>query len=86
MTDRIIVIGASLSGIDALSRLLGRLPATFPAPIFVTQHIAAHSPGLLRQILSHAGKLPALSGWLHVMTGLVEPEPSARTDPGHESI
>ena len=57
MGDRIIVIGASLSGIDALRELMGYLPADFPAPILITQHVAPHSPGLLPQILTAAGKL-----------------------------
>jgi len=59
MGERIIVIGASLSGIDALTRLVGALPINFPAPVFITQHVAAHSPGLLPHILSDASKLPA---------------------------
>ena len=60
MTGRIFVIGASLSGIDALCRLIGELPAGFPAPIFITQHVASHSPGLLPHILTQAGRLPAV--------------------------
>lgn len=60
MGARIFVVGASLGGIDALSRLFGKLPADFPAPVLVTQHVAAHSPGLLPQILSKAGVLPAV--------------------------
>ncbi len=59
MTKRIFVIGSSLSGIDALSNLVAQLPANFPAPIFITQHVASHSPGLLPQILTRAGHLPA---------------------------
>jgi two-component system chemotaxis response regulator CheB len=60
MKGRIVVIGASLSGIDALCRVVRRLPEDFPAPIFVAQHVASHSPGLLPQILSAAGPLPAV--------------------------
>jgi len=60
MGGRLFVIGASLSGIDALSRLMGQLPADFPAPIFIAQHVASHSPGLLPHILSQAGRLPAV--------------------------
>jgi two-component system, chemotaxis family, protein-glutamate methylesterase/glutaminase len=59
MGQRVIVIGASLSGIDALTELIGALPADFPAPIFIAQHVAPHSPGLLPQILTRAGKLRA---------------------------
>jgi two-component system chemotaxis response regulator CheB len=57
--NRVVVIGASLSGIDALCRTVRNLPADFSAPIFVVQHVASHSPGMLPQILSAAGPLPA---------------------------
>jgi two-component system chemotaxis response regulator CheB len=60
MKGRIVVIGASLSGIDALCRTVKHLPHNFSAPIFVVQHVASHSPGLLPQILSAAGPLPAV--------------------------
>ena len=60
MKGRIVVIGASLSGIDALCRVVRHLPNDFAAPIFVVQHVAAHSPGMLPQILSGAGPLPAV--------------------------
>ncbi len=60
MTARLFVIGASLSGIDALCELVERLPEDFPAPILVAQHVASHSPGMLPYILTKAGPLPAL--------------------------
>jgi two-component system chemotaxis response regulator CheB len=60
MKDRIFVIGASLSGIDALCELVSALPKDFPAPIFVAQHVASHSPGMLPYLLSKAGPLPAV--------------------------
>lgn len=60
MTARIFVIGASLSGIDALCQLLETLPANFRAPVFVTQHVASHSPGMLPYILTKACRLPAM--------------------------
>lgn len=60
MSGRIIVIGESLSGIDALCELVSKLPAGFPAPIFIAQHVASHSPGMLPQLLSKAGPLHAL--------------------------
>ncbi len=59
MPGRIFVVGASLSGIDALCRLVHELPANFPAPILITQHVASHSPGMLPSILAPAGPLPA---------------------------
>ncbi|WP_051391141.1 chemotaxis protein CheB [Paraburkholderia mimosarum] len=58
MTGRIIVIGASYGGIEALSLLVGQLPPTFPAPVFIVQHLGAGSLGVLPRILSRAGSLP----------------------------
>lgn len=70
MKGRIFVIGASLSGIDALCALVEKLPADFPAPIFIAQHVASHSPGMLPSILAKAGRLPAM----HPKSGeLIEP-------------
>lgn len=60
MKNRIVVIGASLNGISALMRLVHDLPKDFRAPILITQHVAAHSPGALPHILSEAGPLPAV--------------------------
>jgi two-component system chemotaxis response regulator CheB len=60
MRDRIIVIGASLNGISALMKLVSQLPGDFGAPILISQHIAAHSPGALPHLLSQAGPLPAI--------------------------
>ncbi|MFX1673642.1 chemotaxis protein CheB [Paraburkholderia sp. A2WS-5] len=60
MKGRIFVIGASLSGINALSRLIALLPENFPSSVFITQHVGAHSPGMLPQILSNAGRLKAI--------------------------
>lgn len=60
MKGRIFVIGASLSGIDALCELVSKLPKGFPAPIFIAQHVASHSPGMLPYLLSKSGPLPAV--------------------------
>jgi two-component system chemotaxis response regulator CheB len=57
----LVVIGTSSGGIEALRDLLGRLPADFPAPIAVVLHTAPQSPGVLHEILSRAGPLPAIS-------------------------
>ncbi|ACC76050.1 chemotaxis protein CheB [Paraburkholderia phymatum] len=59
MKGRIFVIGASQGGIEAISALIAQLPADFPAPVFVAQHIAASSLGGLPRILGRAGSLPA---------------------------
>jgi two-component system chemotaxis response regulator CheB len=68
--DRIVVIGASHGGVHALRALAANMPADFPAPILVVQHIGP-TPSLLPAILSDAGPLPAL----HV-------QDTAHLDPG----
>lgn len=55
----IIVIGASMGGIEALTALVGGLPANLAASVLVVQHTSHESPGLLGEILSRAGPLPA---------------------------
>ncbi|MFL5802534.1 MAG: chemotaxis protein CheB [Roseiflexaceae bacterium] len=56
----IIVIGASAGGVEALSTLVGALPADLPAAIFVVMHIPAQSPSMMPDILARAGDLPAI--------------------------
>jgi two-component system chemotaxis response regulator CheB len=55
----IVVIGASAGGVEALLELAGMLPADFPAPIFVVQHVPAYSNSILPQLLSRVSALPA---------------------------
>ena len=55
----IIVIGASAGGVQTLQELVRGLPADFPAAIFIVVHVSSSSPGLLPQILTSRGKLPA---------------------------
>jgi two-component system chemotaxis response regulator CheB len=57
-TRRIVVIGASAGGIDALRSLLARLPPHFPAPICIVLHTASEAPGLMAQILANSARLP----------------------------
>ncbi|MBI2316141.1 MAG: chemotaxis-specific protein-glutamate methyltransferase CheB [Betaproteobacteria bacterium] len=50
---RIIGIGASTGGPQALEKLLGRLPGDFPAPLLCVQHIAhGFLPGLVEWLAS----------------------------------
>lgn len=39
--QKVVVIGASAGGIDALTQVLSALPADLPAPILVVQHLRA---------------------------------------------
>jgi two-component system, chemotaxis family, protein-glutamate methylesterase/glutaminase len=60
MQSKIIVIGASAGGIEAVSKLIAKLPSDFPAPIFVVIHISPHSDSVLPRIFSRAGVLKAV--------------------------
>jgi two-component system chemotaxis response regulator CheB len=55
----IIVIGASSGGVEVLSNLASRLPASLPAALFVVLHVRPDAPSLLPAILNRAGALPA---------------------------
>jgi two-component system, chemotaxis family, protein-glutamate methylesterase/glutaminase len=57
--QRVIVIGASAGGVEALQELTAGLPADLKAPVFVVLHIHARSRSFLPEILSVAGRLPA---------------------------
>jgi len=57
--QRIVVIGASAGGIEALLELVEALPPDFPAPIFVTIHIPPDSPSILPDLLTRRGSLRA---------------------------
>jgi two-component system, chemotaxis family, protein-glutamate methylesterase/glutaminase len=57
-TSRVIVIGASAGGLDALSRLTGQLPKDLAAAVFVVQHMSADTDGdALRKAVTHSGGL-----------------------------
>ena len=55
----IIVIGASVGGVEALSNLVAQFPEDLPATIFVVQHVIPTATGHLAQSLNRAGPLPA---------------------------
>lgn len=57
----IVVIGASAGGVSALQQLCARLPADFPAAIFVAQHLSPAARSLLPQLIGRAGPLDAVS-------------------------
>lgn len=51
----LVVIGASLGGLDALRQLLGRLPGDFATPIVIAQHrIADNGSGLCDLLVSRS--------------------------------
>jgi two-component system chemotaxis response regulator CheB len=56
---RLIAIGASAGGIEALKVVVAALPRRLPAAVAIVNHLAPESPGFLPGILARAGKLPA---------------------------
>ena len=56
---RVVAIGASAGGVDALQQLVAALPAGFPGAICVVLHIPATGRSLLAPILDRAGPLAA---------------------------
>ena len=54
----IIVIGASIGGLDALCKLLRELPRDLPASIFVVMHVGEASA--LGRILNRCGAMPVV--------------------------
>ena len=58
---RIVVVGASSGGIEALTTLVSALPEGFAAPVCVVLHMSPDSPGMLDRILSRAGALEAVT-------------------------
>ena len=55
---QLVVIGSSAGGIEALSRVVASLPADFPAPIVIAQHLDPRRPSHLGEILSRHATLP----------------------------
>ncbi|HEY1291046.1 MAG TPA: chemotaxis protein CheB [Burkholderiales bacterium] len=55
----IVVIGASAGGMEALQRVVSRLPADLPASIFVVWHLSPGLKSILPSVLRKSGPLPA---------------------------
>jgi two-component system chemotaxis response regulator CheB len=57
---RVVGIGASAGGIDALIRVVSQLPASFPAAICIVVHVPASGRSLLAAILSRHTELEVI--------------------------
>lgn len=55
--DEVVVVGSSAGGIEALSILVSTLPADFPAPIILAQHLDPTRPSNLAPILQRRANL-----------------------------
>jgi two-component system chemotaxis response regulator CheB len=69
---RLVAIGASAGGFQALTQILGRLPVDFSGSIAVVQHRRADESSLLRELLAQRTQLT-----------VVEPCHGAPLRPGH---
>jgi two-component system chemotaxis response regulator CheB len=58
-THDIIVIGASMGGVEALTSLVARFPEDLPAAVCVVLHVPASYRSRLPEILSRSGPVPA---------------------------
>jgi two-component system, chemotaxis family, protein-glutamate methylesterase/glutaminase len=58
----IVCIGGSTGALDAIHRIVRRLPADLPAAVFVVRHISAESSGQLANILQPNSALPVIDG------------------------
>lgn len=54
----IVAIAASAGGITALGRVFGGLPAGFPVPVVVVQHLDPRHRTVIAEVLGHRAKLP----------------------------
>ncbi len=59
LAARVLAVGTSAGGVEALTRLAAALPADFPAPVLVVLHVPAFSASNLPRILDRAGPLKA---------------------------
>jgi two-component system chemotaxis response regulator CheB len=67
----IIVVGASAGGVEALQQLVSQFPPGLPAAVFVVLHMPPRTRSMLPEILTRAGRLPAM-----------HPENGAGIEPG----
>ncbi len=58
MSSKVIVIGCSAGGIEALSRLLGQFPANFRCPIIIVQHLPSDTHSHIVPVLQRHCLIP----------------------------
>lgn len=59
----LVVVRLSAGGIEALSTLVATLPAEFPAPLVLAQHLDPSRPSHLAEILARRSALPCVWLW-----------------------
>ena len=83
----IVVIGASLGGVEAVLALAAALPPDFAAVVFVVLHIGAHK-SILPSLLNQVGPLRAYHPWdgMPINAGQIyvaPPDHHLLVEPGH---
>jgi two-component system, chemotaxis family, protein-glutamate methylesterase/glutaminase len=58
--QRLVAIGASAGGFQALTFILGRLPVDFAASVAIVQHRRPDESSLLRELLAQRTRLPVI--------------------------
>jgi two-component system chemotaxis response regulator CheB len=56
----IVVVGASIGGVDALTALVSKLPANFPGSLFVVQHLDPAFKSNLPRLVGRESALPVV--------------------------
>jgi two-component system CheB/CheR fusion protein len=74
----LVVVGSSAGGVEALETLVSSLPADFPAPLVIAQHLDPTRPSMLSQILERRTSLPVVTvtDTAHLTPGTVYVVPS----------
>src|SRR5215217_4297163 len=86
---KLVVVGSSAGGIEALSTLVGGLPPDFPAPLVLAQHLDPRRRSNLEHILQRRTPLPIVAVQDHegqtLQSGTVYVVPANRHVAIHEN-
>src|SRR5947207_7305710 len=79
-TGDLVVVGSSAGGVEALSILVSTLPADFPAPIVLAQHLDPSRPSSLDGILQRRTQLSidVVNSRTHLQSGKIYVVPANR--------
>jgi two-component system, chemotaxis family, protein-glutamate methylesterase/glutaminase len=58
--QRLVAVGASTGGFQALTEILGRLPVDFSGSVAIVQHRRADESSMLRELLAQRTRLPVI--------------------------